>query len=143
MDDLTLIGHMAGGGEALAQQLREKGFGDVGQILGQEPSLLAQQLAIDEDTAKKIIAAAKALAKPKGIATEPSVVSDGAKAEEPTRVAVVEEKPRVKKAATAKTRKRRPAPVTGTWVTIRRKRYWKVVLPLLGGVLIGSLLNQG
>ena len=142
MDDLTLIGHMAGGGEALAQQLREKGFGTLNQILRQRSSDLVQQLAIDEETAKKILAAAKAIAKPAAPVATPSLVSDGAKGEEPTRVAA-EEKPRVKKAATAKTRKRGTAPVTGTRVKVQRKRYWKVVLPILCIVLIGSLLNQG
>lgn len=142
MDDITLIGHMVGDGEELAQKLREKGFLDLKNIIEQEPSNLAKQLEINEEKAGKIVAAAKAIFKPEVSISRPiSVAKEEAKGEE--RKIVVTEKIR----ARSKTKKEKPITLVKEAMVYKKrkpliKKYWKVVLPIAGLALIGFLLKQ-
>jgi len=142
MDDITLIAHMVGDGEELAQKLREKGFIDLKNIIEQEPPNLAKQLDINEEKASKIVAAAKAIFKPEVSITGPiSVAKEEPKAEE-TKI-VVPEKIR----ARPKTKKEKPITLVKEAMVHKKrkpfiKKYWKVVLPIAGLALIGFLLKQ-
>lgn len=141
MDDLTLIAHMVGNGKELAQKLREKGFLDLKNIIEQEPFNLAKQLDINEEEAIKIVIAAKAIFKPEVSMTGPiSVAKEEPKGEE-TKI-IVPEKIR----ARLRTKKEKPIILVKEAMVYKKRKplirkYWKVVLPILGLALVGFWLK--
>ena len=142
MDDITLIGHMVGSGEELAQKLREKGFLDLKNIIEQEPFNLAKQLDITEEDASKIVAAAKAIFKPEVSITGPILAAKEEPEGEKKKI-VVPEKIR----AGSKTKKEKPIILVKEAMVYKKrkpliKKYWKVILPIAGLALIGFLLKQ-
>ncbi len=125
-NNLVLIGHMSGGGEALVDKLKEKGLTDVEKIIAQDVDSLSGALEVDKDTAEKIISSARTIIKdePKPAEAKPvrkEKISPAPKAEK--------EKPiLVKKAFPVKTGLRR--------------RVWKIILPIIALTSIGMILRR-
>jgi len=61
MDDITLIGHMSGEGEAATNKLRRAGYTTLQKILTEEAPLLAKNTGLQPDTVNKIMGSAKTL----------------------------------------------------------------------------------
>jgi hypothetical protein len=133
MDDLTLIGHMAGGGQALATKLRGQGFSDVTHLLEQDPAVLAKKLDVSEAVAQRIVRAARALQKVGPPRPKPAKQV----------VAASKSTKRIQKRTASQASKRAAAPAAGVVARrVKRNRYWKIVGPILGVGLIGLLFRR-
>lgn len=74
-DDISLIGHMSGQGEAIADKLRQVGFTTLQKIIEEKPAVLAESTGLEPNIVSKIINSAKSLgtarpAKPKEVIAE-------------------------------------------------------------------------
>lgn len=63
MDDISLIGHMSGQGEVVADKLRQAGYTTLQKIIEEEPSVLAESTGLKPNIVGKIINSAKALSR--------------------------------------------------------------------------------
>lgn len=63
MDDISLIGHMSGQGEVVADKLRQAGYTTLQKIIEEEPSVLAESTGLEPNIVGKIINSAKALSR--------------------------------------------------------------------------------
>lgn len=61
MNDISLIGHMSGQGEAVADKLRQAGYNTLQKIIEEKPSVLAESTGLEPGVISKIIASAKSL----------------------------------------------------------------------------------
>ena len=137
MDELTLISHMTGGGEAVVHKLRERNLTDPAILLEKNPEDLAKELDVSEEVAGKILTAARAIRK-----AEPPRPKGKEVSKEDQALAAAGE---AISSAIQRTPKRKPGRVGVVPVKrVRRRRYAKALFPILGLVLIGAMLrNQG
>ncbi|MFH1519944.1 MAG: hypothetical protein ABIE75_05200, partial [Candidatus Omnitrophota bacterium] len=63
MDNIALIGHMSGEGQAVVDKLRKAGFTTLNQIIKEKPAALAVKTGLKSNIVAKIKTSAKALAK--------------------------------------------------------------------------------
>lgn len=132
MDDLTLLAHMAGGGAALASQLREKGLTDLALLLQKTPEDVAKEFEVTTEMANKILKAVRAIRKVNSPKPSAKAAAPQPHPKKEERLIAAAEQ------AISKAIKKTPAPVGRVF---RNKRYWKVVAPILGVALIGVLLR--
>ena len=81
-DDISLIGHMSGQGEAIADKLRQVGFTTLQKIIEEKPAVLAESTGLEPNIVSKIINSAKSLgtarpAKPKEMIAERPICYNG------------------------------------------------------------------
>ena len=135
MDELTLISHMTGGGEAVASKLRERGLTDLAVLLQKNPEELAKELDVSETMAGKIMTAAGAIRKAEPPQSNGNKVSKADKAigaAQGASAKIIEGTP------TRRPGRARVVPVK----RVRRRRYAKALFPILGLVLLGAMLRH-
>lgn len=120
MDELSIVVHMAGSSEEIAQKLRDKGFTDLNKIKAQSPVDLAKGLEIDEALSGKIISAAKSMSGP-------------------AEKIVAKVKPRKKSQSSAQSLINK---ITAKDGKIFIRKHWRKVLPLAIFTLIGYWLGR-
>lgn len=60
-DDISVIGHMSGQGEALADKLRRAGYTTIQKIIEEEPSVLSESAGLEPSTVSNVLSSAKSL----------------------------------------------------------------------------------
>ncbi len=63
MNDMSLIGHMSGQGEVVADKLRQAGYTTLQKIMEEKPSVLAESTGLELSIISKIINSTKALSR--------------------------------------------------------------------------------
>ncbi len=134
MDELTLISHMTGGGEAVANKLRERGLADISVLLGRHPDALAKELDVEREAAQRIIVAARTIrgegpARPKTQGRRQATKALAA-AEHAISTVITRAPKKGSRAAGA-----------GVVKQNQRMRYGKLLFPILGLVLLGAMLR--
>lgn len=105
-DDISLIGHMSGQGEAAADKLRQAGYTTLQKIIEEKPSVLAESTGLEPSIVRKIINSAKSLGGGRPVAkTKVKKKAKKKTAKAPSRKKVQRPKVTAKKKVAKKTKK--------------------------------------
>jgi len=120
MNDMSLIGHMSGQGEVVADKLRQTGYTTLQKIIEEKPSVLAESTGLEPNIVNNIITSAKNLGGVRPAAETEAKVEKKAKTIAKAKIRTVKAAPSKKKVKGPAEKLKEPIPEKPIFDPLRR-----------------------